>query len=71
MTTLRIEPNKHVGEENIWYNTAVERWNADSYASNNEQICQLLNHIWGSELIGTGAGEHKQVKYPLPLFEGE
>ena len=71
MTTLRIEPNKHVGEENIWYNSAVERWNADSYASNNEQIWQLLNHIWGSELIGTGAGEHKQVKYPLPLFEGE
>ena len=71
MTTLRIEPNKYIGEENTWYNTADERWNTDRYSENSEEICQLLNHIWGAELIGTGKGQHKQVKYPLPLREGE
>ena len=70
MTTLRIEPNKHVNEDLVWYNSHVERFNAEP-SQNNENMCKYLNKIFGSDFIGSAAGNIKMVRYPLPLREGE
>ena len=70
MTTLRIEPNKYPNEDLVWYNSHTEVMNAPT-EKNNLQMCNLLNKIFGSKFVGTGAGEIKTVKYPLPLREGE
>ena len=70
MTTLRMEPNKYPNEDMFWYNSHVECNNAEE-RQNNLQMCQYLNKIFGSKFVGTGAGEIKTVRHPLPLREGE
>ena len=70
MTTLRMEPNKYENENQFWYNSHTEVLNAPT-CDNNLQMCNYLNRIFGSKFIGTGAGEMKTVRYPLPLREGE
>jgi len=70
MTTLRIEPNKYPNEDLVWYSShAVVNTAPDE--QNNLQIVHLLNRIFGCKFVGTGAGEMKIVRYPLPLKEGE
>jgi hypothetical protein len=66
MTTLRMQPNKHVGEELIWYNSSIVSWNAEN-KNNNWEMCQYLNKYFGSKFKGTGEGGIKIVRYPLPL----
>ena len=71
MTTLRIEPNKYPDEQIVWYNSHVINTNTKTPLENNAQMSNLLNHIWGCEFAGIQEGSIKQVKYPLPLVEGE
>ncbi len=71
MTTLRVEPNKYPNEDQIWYRSKVEKWNCRSPQENNYQLVTYLNKIFGSDFVGTGAGEIKFTRYPLPLKEGE
>lgn len=70
MTTLRIEPNKHHSENVIWYNGHTQRFNT-SPSQNNYQVCTLLNKLWHCNFLGSGAGDLKQVRYPLPLTARE
>lgn len=71
MTTLRVQPNKYPNEDLVWYNSDVQRYNCMTPSENNYQLVNYLNTIFGSEFVGTGAGEIKFTRYPLPLREGE
>jgi hypothetical protein len=64
MITLRMQPNKHPNEEQVWYNSHVEKFNTIP-SQNNLQMCNYLNKIFGSDFKGTGAGEIRIVDYPL------
>jgi len=70
MTTLRIEPNKHESENVVWYSAYTQRFNSTPN-QNNYQICTLLNKIWQCNFLGSGKGNLKQVRYPLPLTARE
>ena len=70
MLTLRVQPNKYPNEDLVWYNSHVVNELAPT-EQNNLQVCNYLNKIFGSKFFGTGAGEMKTVRYPLPLREGE
>jgi len=70
MLTLRVQPNKYPNEDLVWYNSHCVNELAPT-EQNNLQVCQYLNKIFGVKFLGTGAGEMKTVRYPLPLREGE
>lgn len=68
MTTLRIVPNKHPNEADIWYQSYYKINRDDCTFYNSIEICDLLRKWFGDiPFTGEYLTSPKIVRYPLPL----
>jgi len=65
MTTLRWIPNKHEGEDQIWYSNEY-RIDPNNIRNNSDEFSKLLNKVFHSHFEGLVSTELKFVRYPLP-----
>lgn len=65
MTTMRIEPNKHLAESTLWYLSDSAQYE-ENKPRNNIRMCTLLNHVWKASFSGERHGHIEIVRYPLP-----
>ena len=65
MTTLRVEPNKHHQESQIWY-TCDYRSDPNNLRNNSFELSILLNKWFHSDFVGVVDTDLKFVRYPLP-----
>ena len=68
MQTLRVQPNKYPGEELIWYNHMMGKYNNLPLLNNNKNCVNYLNHLFKTTFEGNRSGEIELVRYPLPLL---
>ena len=65
MTCLRMIPNKHPNEADIWYRTDCIT-HFENYNFNSKQMCQYLNKVFGTNLLGSLDYDINIVSYRLP-----
>ena len=63
MICLRTKPNKYPNESNFWYIHEIRNNGTYTWYRNAETVCNYLNKIFGSKLIGRLKGEFEIVKY--------
>ena len=60
---LRLKPNKYPNESDFWYTHEIRNNGTFTWNRNSEMICNYLNKIFGSKLIGRLDGDLQTVKY--------
>ena len=60
---LRVQANKHANESDFFYTHQVINNGTYTWYINSETVCNYLNKIFGSKLIGRLSGDLKTVKY--------
>ena len=63
MICLRVKPNKYPNESDFWYTHEIRNNEINTWNRNAETVCNYLNKIFGSKLIGKLKGEFEIVKY--------
>ena len=63
MICLRVKPNKYPNESEYFYRHEIKNNEIDTWNKNSETICNFLNKIFGSKLIGKLEGDLQTVKY--------
>jgi hypothetical protein len=63
MICLRLKPNKYPNEADFWYTHEIRNNEINTWDRNAETVCNYLNKIFGSKLIGKLKGEFETVKY--------
>jgi hypothetical protein len=63
MICLRVKPNKYSNEAEYFYRHEIQNNSLDTWDKNSETICNFLNKIFGSKLIGRLEGDLQTVKY--------
>jgi len=71
MICLRLKPNKHANEAEFWYTHEIRNNGTYTWYRNSEMICNYLNKIFGSKLIGRLDGDLQTVKYHPRLSSNE
>ena len=60
---LRMKPNKHSNEAEYFFRHEIRNNGTYTWYRNAETVCNYLNKIFGSKLIGRLKGEFEIVKY--------
>ena len=63
MICLRVKPNKYPNESEYFYRHEIKNNDTYTWYRNSETICNFLNKIFGSKLIGRLEGDLQTVKY--------
>ena len=63
MICLRVKPNKYPNESEYFYRHEIKNNEIDTWYKNSETICNFINKIFGSKLIGKLEGDLQTVKY--------